>query len=527
MRRGVAILALPFLFLPLASLEARPLPTRSIRELVLHAETIVLAEHAQENTPAPPRFKVREVLRGHALKRNDMLDIDPGLHNLQIHDLAQRLRDGRNLPVVEQALLFLGPKRGPRFEPIASGLRFWTRDHGLLVPVQADDSSSYVMRERRDTNWAELVRQTRADAEAVNDLFARKKLPPSARRNRALLEWVEFHRHEFGAPTRAEHPEKTTQGWGDLQTQVFQWVLDRGEPADCWSAVKLYAELNNGAAPPLHGPAFGSRTGRAQLLRIATAEDALEGDRLRALTLLGHPLTLWTQPLPQLPQVQSLDAKEQADLIDHLTPLLALKSAPLRAMTAHTLRRVSQAEVLSEEHPKSQRALPALVKAFRLEYPGEPRDEIAEAIGVLGGVKHWPELTGNPPGMVVLLRDLERRDKQVHFWLNLRPCGQVVCAQPTLLLERINQSQTALETKRLPLPVVNLAQPWSAGWDGSSALLVEFSVKDFKDGTWRATVQGTVGKDKDKRTWTAEPKTFVIEAPRKVNNGQPSIGLNW
>src|SRR5262249_19581814 len=210
-------------------------------------------------------------------------------------------------------------------------------------------------------------------AEAVTDLFARKKLRPSGRRNRALLEWIECHRYQFGAPITADRPEKTAQGWGDLETQVFQWVLDSGEPVDCWSAVKLYAELNNGAATPLQGPAFGSRAGRALLLRVATANDALEGDRHRALTLLGHPLTLWARPLPRLPQVQSLDAKEQADLIDRLTPLLASKSAPLRAVTARTLRRVSQPEDLSDEHPKSQRALPALMKAFRLEYPGEPR----------------------------------------------------------------------------------------------------------------------------------------------------------
>lgn len=168
--------------------------------------------------------------------------------------------------------------------------------------------------------------------------------------------------------------------------------------------------------------------------------------------------------------------------------------------------------------------MPALTNAFRLEYPGKPRDEIAETICVLDA-KRWQELSGNPSGMVVLLRDLERRDKQVHFWLNLPPCGQVVYEQPTLVLERINQSQAAMETKRMPLPVANLPQPWSEGWDGRSILLVEFSVQDFKDGSWRASVRGTAGKDKSK--WTSEPKTFVIPAPCKPNNGQPSISSDW
>jgi hypothetical protein len=50
-------------------------------------------------------------------------------------------------------------------------------------------------------------------------------------------------------------------------------------------------------------------------------------------------------------------------------------------------------------------------------------------------------------------------------------------------------------------------------------------VKDFKPGTWRVSVQGTVGKDK--RKWTAEPKTFLIEPPRKDNNGQSPINVAW
>lgn len=520
MRRIAAILAL-LLSLP-ACIEARPLPTLSVRELVLHAETIVLAEPIAGN-PDAPRFRVREVLRGEGIQAGATLALDWGLHTLQLQDPMQAGSGGRKRPTLEQALLFLGPNRGsreqPRCEQVASGLRLWTREHGLLAPVQISNPGGYVLEERRDVDWAELVRQARADAMAMTDLMARKKLRPIGRRNRALLAWIDSHRHEFGAPMTAGHPEKTAQGWGHFETDIFQWILDSCEPADCWSAIKLYAELNRGELPRLHEPAFGTRAGRALLLRVAAAEDALEGDRLRALALLSHPFTLWAGPLERLPKVQSLDAKEQTDLIDRLLPLLAAKSAPLRAATARTLRCVSHPDVLPQEHPHSQRALPALVKAFRLEYPGEARDEIAEAICALDSDKQWPELSGNPAGMVVLLRDLERRGKQVHFWLYLRPCGQTVSEQPTLLLERINLSQAALETKQMPLPVVNLSRPWSEGWDGGSVLLVEFSVDGFKDGTWRVSVRGTAGKDK--RKWTSEPKTFVIDPPPKAGSGLP------
>src|SRR6185437_12939868 len=176
-----------------------------------------------------------------------------------------------------------------------------------------------------------------------------------------------------------------------------QWILDTYEPADCWSAVKLYAELNGGAVPPLHEPAFGTRAGRALLLRIATANDVLEGDRLRALTLLSHNYTLWAGPPQRLPKVQSLEAKEQTDLLDRLIPLLTASSAPLRAAAALAIRRASHPEVISGEHKESQRALPALRKAYRAEPPGDARDELAEAVCVVGGGKLWQELTGNPP----------------------------------------------------------------------------------------------------------------------------------
>jgi hypothetical protein len=361
--------------------------------------------------------------------------------------------------------------------------------------------------------------EAQTDRAGVNDLFARKKLEPIGRRNRALLEWIETHRHEFGAPTATEHPDRAAQGWGDLETQVFQWVLDSCEPVDCWSAVKLYAQLNRGAVPHFHAPAFGSREGRALLLRMATANDVLEGHRIRALTLLGNDLTLWPASQERLPRVRSLDAEEQADLLARLTPLLTSTSAPLRAATARALRRASRKEIRS--------ALPALVKAYRAEPPGAARDELAEAVCVVGGEKLWQELTGNPPRVLVRLRDIERRDQQVHFWLNLLPSDRIVYEQPTLLLERLDKANKVVETKRMPLPVVNLSKPWSEGWNGGSLLLAQFSVKDFKPGVWRASVQGTVGKDKDKRKWTAEPKTFVVPEPRKDNGPSYPPPIPW
>ncbi len=447
---------------------------------------------------------------------------------MRVYEPEQQSKEKDKPPRVAQALLFLGPNRGtreqPRFEPIGSGVRLWTEDRTLLVPVQVRNPGPYWLTVQRDVDWSELVRQARADAAAIEDLFARKQLRPLNRRNRALLDWVRHHRHEFGAPTTTEHPDRAAQGWGHLETEIFQWVLDTCEPADGWPAVKLYAELNRGTNPPLHEPAFGMARGRALLLRVATANDVLEGDRVRALDLLGHPFTLWAGPLERLPQVQPLDAREQMELLDRLTPLLATPSAPLRAAAAAAIRRASIPDVLPDTHPHSRRALPDLVKAYRAEPPGEARDELAEAVCVVGGPKHWQELTGNPPRVLVRLRGLERREPLVYFWLNLLPCGQAVYECPTLRLERLDKANKVAEMKQIPLPVVHKDKAWGVGWDGDSLLFVQFAVQDFKPGTWRVTVQGTAGKDKDKQKWVSEPKTFVIEPPPKPKDERPHYG---
>ncbi len=79
MRRGTAILALVFLLAALVSVEARPLPTRSVRELTLHAETIVLAEPAA-GAGDLTRFKVVEVMRGRGIRPGDTFLLDPAAH---------------------------------------------------------------------------------------------------------------------------------------------------------------------------------------------------------------------------------------------------------------------------------------------------------------------------------------------------------------------------------------------------------------------------------------------------------------
>jgi hypothetical protein len=335
------------------------------------------------------------------------------------------------------------------------------------------------------------------DGAAIERLLFLKKLNDPHRRNQRLLEWVEQHRHEFASV----NPQQ--EGWGDLGNDVFEWVLASRIPEDCWAAVKLYAELNHGTAPPLKGPVFGSREGRDFLLRIVLNEKALAGDRTRALRLLGE-------------SVASVTAAEGATLLDRLLPLLEEKDESFRAAAVRGAQRLALETGIAADR---KRALEALVKTYQAEKPGPLRDDLAEAVCLVGGPERWQQLTGNPAGIRVFVRDLVRNGAKVSFWLGM-PAGQMTVTEcPTLVLQRFNHEGQLTEAgkRTLPLPATYLPRPWNEGWDGGVYLPVQFSVEGFAAGTWRVGVEGAGKKDSDVLKWAAEPKTFVVEAPKKPN----------
>jgi hypothetical protein len=506
------------MFLTLALVRAEELPTLPVRELVLRADTIVLAEPL--DPAAIQRFKVIEILKGAGLKKDDAFDlVDLAPHNPQLPatdiQLAGQVpgQTGPDRYRVRQALLFLGGNKGtadePRFAPVLSGLRFLTADNQLIVPRQPKNPGDYVLTLEPDGDWITLLRETRADVAVVERVGFLKKLNDPRRRNPRLLEWIEQHRHEFGSA----NPERG--GWGDLETDVFDWVLASGIPVDCWAAVRLYAELNHGTLPSLKGPAFGSREGRDFLLQVVLDEQALTSDRARALHLLGESVTPWTGEKVR-PVMTPVTAAEVADLLDKLLPFLEQKEESLRAAAVRTTQRLARE---TERDADRQRALEALVRAYQAEKLGAVRDDLAEAVCLLGGPERWQQLTGNPAGIRVFVRDLARSGNKVAFWLGM-PAGQMTVTEcPTLVLQRLDREGTPAEKKTLPLPVSYLPRPWNEGWDGGLYLQVQFPVEGFNAGTWRVGVEGKGKKDKDELKWAAEPKTFVMEVSKKPNSG--------
>jgi hypothetical protein len=508
------VLALALLTAPA---RAEELPTFSLRALSVQAPNIVLAVPVDARTPT--RFKAAEVFRGSAIHPGEVFSLD-GLsaENLQVHEETESSNQKPRQRRIAQALLFLGRPghKGDRlsFPPLASGLRFWTEEKELLVPEQLRNPGDYVLMARPGMDWPALVRQVKADVAEVDRVLRMRNLAQAERRNQALLNWVERHRHEFGGGFFTRDGEEP-QGWGSLETWLFEWILESGRPEDSWAAARLYAGLYHGKAPHTPGAPFANRAGRHLLLGVVQADRTLEGDRARALTYLADPQTLWIAPSNGSQLWETLGNEEQGELIERLTPLLKSSSAPVRSAATRALQNLSHPNDAVLHHRETKRALPALVAAYRSEPAGPVRDDLAEAVCLIGGSSHWQELTGNPSGLLARLCDLEQRGKEVSFWLSLSPTDRSVYECPTLVLERMDPRGKVLETKNLPLPVVAMPRPWSEGWDGSALLLVQFSLEQLAPGTWRIGVQGTVGKDKDKVKWSAEPRMITQDPPKK------------
>jgi hypothetical protein len=185
-----------------------------------------------------------------------------------------------------------------------------------------------------------------------------------------------------------------------------------------------------------------------------------------------------------------------------------------------TIARLSIPEGKAPSVGRTTRALAALIATYRTSAPGPGRDELSAAICALAPASQWKELTGNPPGLSVSLRELEREGATVSFWLT-RPTGLAIYEQPVLLLEKLGTLGFVTETRRLPLPVMNLEGGWAAGWSGTAPLAVRVDLPGLVQGsTYRLRVEGFVGKGKDRKKWTSEPKRFLYPAPKQPGGRQ-------
>ncbi|TET39176.1 MAG: hypothetical protein E3J72_01175 [Planctomycetota bacterium] len=522
-RKWLLLAAVGVLFFPHAVL-AEYLPTLAIRELTISSENIVIAKpvgilHPETAPGAKPKtsaeFRILEVLKGSSFKAGDTIRVKRA-DMYHLGKLRWHTRENEKPPIhtVEKGVLFLetyvGSKKEKILRFVCSGIRYLTKEKKVLVPFQYINPGDYYLVPVAGLDWDGLIKKVRADITAVGKVFALKEIKDPVERNEAIFKWIETHRKEFGGSYFLSlNRKKEETGWGSLEWKVFQWIMESCIQEDCWQAVKLYVEIKptRRHGPDSNAPSFSFPEGRKLLLKVAVDKSEPKWDRWRALSFLSS--SFWSRPYENYPKSRMLDKKEQIDILDKLIPLLKVEDAELRWEVVRTIRRAS-----SRSYAYTNHALPALLEAYKVEPPGEARDELAYTIIRLGGNGLWEKLTNNPHGILVTLYSFAQHDNNISFNLNRQHGYGTVYECPVMILERLDDSGKVAETRQMPLPATYLPNPWEAGWPHSmGSINVKFSVAGFTPGKWRVTVKGTAGKDENKARWTSEPKIFNVPEP--------------
>ncbi len=507
-----------------------------MRELIVQSKVVVLA--APIGPMSAGRFKVNRVLLGTALKERDEFKAE----ELSKYDLtvpAAENSSARKAADVVQALLFLNYTKtdAVHFWVTPSGLRIQTADGVYYTGSQQHTDGYTFFPYHWDIRWEDVVRSAEVGAQEIRHLRSLGEIEDPRRRNKALLDWVERHRTEFGAGRFMDKDREPSCGWGSLEQDVFQWIFESRVPEDCWAAVQVHVELNRGGLPCLPcGPvgmwAFSTRAGRSFLLKVASDDGLLIGPRVRALELLCEKDTVWPLRVEGAPDVEKPDETEQAELIDRAIPLLKDASNAVRAAVADVLVAASMPGGAALESRCIQRPLPALISAYKRQPPGETRDRLADAAHYIGGRKAWEEATGNGHGVMAVFRAAAgaNDDYLIGDFVTTPETNDDGSSfdAPKLLLERLDEKGLVLETKELPPDKLYIAEPVGPingiglGLGGPAAggpVPVRFSIEGYAPGVWRMTAKGYAGADK--APWTSEPRLLRLNPPPQP--GQPSL----
>lgn len=483
------------------------LPPRPIRALTIDAEIIVAAEpiDRQDDTIAR-HYRVTEVLHGPMDLAGTTVRI------LEHREYRRRLptlpESTTPLEPLGRTLLFLRHPRekllSDQYEFVRAGLRATNAQETILAPTQPGDLRFYLLTPEKGATWEGVLTRVREDLPRIAEIRALGTIPDRTRRNEAIFQWIAQHRSELAMDPRGEGI-----GWGALQEQLFEWVLESGQAEACWKTLELATEV--GGWPQRSAEVFCTPEGRTLLLDRVF--DPSRSDRLRKLALrsLAERGTSWGGDRPDLPDRRILTREEQERIIDKIVPLLGHADPHWRRDAVVCLSRVSQPGISSLAELASHRATPALTERFRTERDPQVRRELVETLRAIEDDPFWERLTGNPEGIAVLLALRGTPDETIELVAHLLPTKAKISEVPSLRLERLTDEGAVAETRTRTLSFASSTKGRS-GWE-SRIVALKTPRGDLPAGRWRATLQGRSGE----RRWSSDP--IEITLPERPAEG--------
>ena len=444
-----------------------------------------------------PVYSTRELV----WKSDLILRIEPGPANswkvLEILQKSTAKTDPVNPPVANQTGIY--PRNAREWigfwqqtpsatNVIPSGIRARNAEGRIWIPGGVEDLGEY----------DRMLESLRADIRAIGDLKQSwtSRTSPQERifRQRKLLDWATANEKQFGGGIRQEDPP----GWGSLEQDLLGEIMLGPDTSFSWEALCLYTRTNADHLPPLHG-VFDDNPGRHFLLEKA-AKGKLMGDRIRALRVLGNPLTWKTGA--QEGQWENLGTILK-EAVHSSNPELAT-AATATALGLGSMNRLD----------------PALAKATwdrYLDMPlGKERGLMAAQLAKMAGSEEWKKRTGNDAAMVVGFDKLATMDDKIH-WTLIKWEGTGGPSKLELVREKIDDSGMVKEVQSHPLLGAD-----NLPWNPSAPLTGEWPIAFWPMGLWRVRIES-----KSNPAWKSEPRLIKVSKPLKLPiPGLQPLGTN-
>jgi len=519
---------------------AESFPHYSLRQLAISAHQIVLAMPDPKGVkPLPERFVVQSTLKG-TLKPGDTIE----LNYEKLYAIGPAFRGKKRPYRVKQALLFLTKPSADRakqetYHLVGSGLCAQSEKGHVLVAQQWMNPGPYFLSRPSDLrrvkgkepNWKDIVAKVRSDLVLIESIRELKRIPPGKNRNAAIFAWIEKNKAKFSRYSGLAYFGRfggSKEGFGSLQGDVFQWILESRDPEDCWKAMELSVEL--GFTLP-RGRAFRNNDARRLLIKklksrkpgLLLAVRATEiladhaGGEDVCRFLLDQAFDRRNDVALRVASVQAAsdrdaiwgrtvykEGKSRKLILKRAPQLTRAKRAELRAAAVKALYTASDSWDGNRRHLNSKAALPLLTEMYEDETHPLVRKELIYAVRRLGGVEFWKQISGNSFGIYARssARQFKRDSVTFDLYLLLHNTRASGVGTPTVVFQTNDRSGIG--------PEISVAPTVKYSNRMRTNMVFEVARDRLKPGRYRVRVNGQATSGEKKGSWTSEPITIVL-----------------